>query len=98
MQSADCVPCSLQTAYLAPCSLQTAQVLRLHATDPLTTKEPHFSPVSSKCFAFGLEWALQAINWESFRCPLYVIATHVPSMNTMVGNVANRTKSFRVQW
>ena len=32
MQSADCVPCSLQTAYLAPCSLQTAQVLRLHAT------------------------------------------------------------------
>ena len=32
MQSADCVPCSLQTAYLAPCTLQTAQVLRLHAT------------------------------------------------------------------
>ena len=32
MQSADCVLCSLQTAYLAPCSLQTAQVLRLHAT------------------------------------------------------------------
>ena len=32
MQSADCVPCSLKTAYLAPCSLQTAQVLRLHAT------------------------------------------------------------------
>ena len=32
MQSADCVPCSLQTGYLAPCSLQTAQVFRLHAT------------------------------------------------------------------
>ena len=32
MQSVDCVPCSLQTAYLAPCSLQTAQVLKLHAT------------------------------------------------------------------
>ena len=33
MQSADCVPYNLQTAYLAPCSLQTAQVLRLHATE-----------------------------------------------------------------
>ena len=31
MQSADCIPFSLQTAYLAPCSVQTAQVLRLHA-------------------------------------------------------------------
>ena len=38
MQSADCVPCSLQTAYLARCSLQTAQVLRLHATHTLKSK------------------------------------------------------------
>ena len=55
MQSADCVPCSLQTAYLAPCSLQTAQVLRLHATYILV----HFrccyflSRVFVSCHVFG---------------------------------------------
>ena len=45
MQSADCVPCTLQTAYLAPCSLQTAQALRLHATSISRTRATSTSHV-----------------------------------------------------